>query len=68
MTRMVSLRQTAKELGIPPGQVYRLIKTGKLQALQLKQGGTYRISTEEIKRIKSSENFLNRLFNWCKKG
>ncbi len=67
MIRMVSIRQAAKELGMPSRRVYDLIKSGNLLAVQLRQDGTYRISTDEIERIKSSRNYWRRLIGWVVK-
>lgn len=49
---MLKVKEVAKLLGISTSKVRRLIEKGQIEALQLKKGGSYRISPEEIGRVK----------------
>ena len=49
--KAISLKEAAEMMGVSKDTIRRAIKTGKLKAFQLNEGGNYRISLEEIERF-----------------
>lgn len=47
---MISIQQAAKELNVCEKTIRNYIKNGQIKAVKI--GGLYRISEEEIKRLK----------------
>jgi excisionase family DNA binding protein len=53
--KALSLREAARMMGVSIDTVRRAVKSGKLKAFQLNEGGVYRISTEELDRFMRGE-------------
>ena len=48
-----SIAETSKILGISERNIYKHIKQKKIHAIQIEKGGNFRISNEEIERLKN---------------
>jgi putative molybdopterin biosynthesis protein len=54
MEKAYSPQEVAKQLGLSPQTVYRLIKRGEIRAAEI--GGQYRISESEYKRLLTTDS------------
>lgn len=50
---MIDIKQAAKEINVCEKTIRNHIKSGKIKAVKI--GGLYRISEEEIKRLKGGQ-------------
>ncbi|MBI4084388.1 MAG: helix-turn-helix domain-containing protein [Candidatus Levybacteria bacterium] len=51
---MMSLKQTAKALGLDVRKVRRIVEEKKINAVQLTKGGNYRIPADEADRVREA--------------
>lgn len=51
---MLSLKQTAKMLGLEVRKVRQLVEEKKINAIQLTEGGNYRIPANEVDRVQEA--------------
>lgn len=49
-----SIMETSNILHIPERDIYTLIKQKKILAIQIEKGGNFRISREEVNRLKNN--------------
>lgn len=59
---MLSVKQAADELGVNSSKIRKLIKDGKIKALQLAERSPYRIPSTEIERLKGT----SKIKDWTK--
>lgn len=57
-TKYLTIPETAEKLGVSRKTVYRFIKRGDLEAIEVPPGGDLRVSTTEVRRFTE----------WCHNG
>ena len=61
MKKLLEVSQAARQLGVSPSNVYRMIKTRKIQCVSFGARKSYRVPASEIARLTDGESFLDTL-------
>ena len=61
MKKLIEVSQVARQLGVSSSNVYRMIKTRKIQCVSLGTRKSYRVPAIEIARLTDGESFLDTL-------